>query len=407
MFKVKPNQRIPCILLTSYARPDGHILGMIRSIGGRGVPVYVIVVEDNGKVASVYSKSRYCHGTYSLKEDLGSEALFHEILRWHKSQGLDRQSLLIPMTDKICTLVGGQRLNYEKYFKLCMPDNDVMYSMLDKKKANKIASEHGLSVPEYMKIITLDQLNDVSDDYQMSVVVKPIWWKDQGEEYFKAGICETRQKFLEIAERLIRGGAKILVQEYIPGNDQTVEVYMFYRSKNGETIHGCTGRKIRQVPPGVGSMAAGKAERLAHVAGMSNDFLKKIDYRGLGGIEYKRYQNKNYFIEMSVRPEGFHQLSIKACLNLPWLAYQDMALNNMPRDEIKQCDAYYLKGSAYITLWRKYRKKVPVVRELTGLLLTGKTVFNLWSWRDPKPWLAVMGLYIKKFFSNIRKRLLS
>lgn len=297
---------------------------------------------------------------------------------------------MIPLTDSVCTYLAQCDEKARRFYELCMPDPDIVLQMLDKTQADSIARRNGLFVPETQTVDSLEQLKRTVGSVPLPAIVKPTGWFARGRDYFKAIICETEAELFETGTKAIENGATILIQQYIPGGDESVEVYMFYRSRDGKTIHGCTGEKIRQVPPETGSMASGRSVWLPHVAEMSEEFLKRIDYRGLGGIEYKRYNGNSYFIEMSVRPEGFNQLAVKAGVDLPWLAYQDMVLGNMPKELIRQREVYYVKELAYVTLWRKYRHTFPIYKEIIRLLLSNKKVFNLWCWKDPMLFIAVM-----------------
>ncbi|MHC4083914.1 MAG: carboxylate--amine ligase [Planctomycetota bacterium] len=379
----------PCVILAEGA--IGSIVWMMRSIGSRGVPIYVLVTTKDGKdkqYASIYGMSRYCHlaSTIGL---IGDGARWgNHLLEWVRGQEFSAKPLLLPLTDMTCTLTMEHRSLLAEEFDIAMPNNEVLLNMLDKTKANRLAQECGLEVPLAGNAGCRDELAKLAEEMNLPVIVKPTWWRQRGTRTFKAERCDTKQQLLTVGNGLIDHGATILIQEYIPGGDDTVEVYMFYRSRDGRTIQGCSGRKIRQIPPGAGSMASGQAVLLPHIVEMSDAFLEKIDYRGLGGIEYKRYNNRSYFIEMSVRPEGFHMLSIKAGVDLPWLAYSDMALGEINRERISQKEAYYITTCAYASLLRRYRKKLPVFREMVKLFFTGKTQFNLWCGRDPFPWIA-------------------
>lgn len=387
----KRNSLRPCVLLAE--RTVGSTVGMIRSIGSRGVPVYVLVTardDKDNKYASIYSWSRYCHSAKIIAPVADGTSWCHHLLEWADRQEFSEKPLLFPLTDKMCTLTADHRMLLAKEFDIAMPNNEVLLNMLDKTKANRLAKEYGLEVPLAGNADSKEELAKLTEEISLPAIVKPTWWRRRGMRNFRAELCDTKNQLLTVGIGLIDKGASILVQEYIPGGDDTVEVYMFYRSRDGRTIHGCSGHKIRQIPPGVGSMASGQAVLLPHIVEMSNAFLEKIDYRGLGGIEYKRYRDKSYFIEMSVRPEGFHILAIKAGVDLPWLAYSDMAFGKINRERISQKEAYYITTDAYVSLWRRYRKQIPVLREMFTFFFTGKTQFGLWSGRDPLPWIAQM-----------------
>jgi|GEM_PF-731935 len=375
----------PCVILTEGA--IGQSVGMIRSIGRRGIPVYLLIVPWDAKSASILGKSRYCKAVHTISATSNANEVCENALMWLKKQHFPVKPVLIPINDKLCTYVAQCRARFSEKFDVCMASNDVVLGMLDKKKAHLLVKGSGLTVPETFSATSLAELESVVHKCGFPVIVKPLWWRERGKRNFKAERCDTQAQLFDVGGQLIENGATLLVQAYIPGDDDTFEVYMFYRTRDGHTIHGCTGQKLRQIPPSVGNMASGRATVLSHVTEMSNMLLKHIDYRGLGGIEYKRNGQTRYFIEMSVRPEGFHMLAMKAGIDLPWLAYSDMIRSHTDHRPNAQRDACYINIRSYISLWNKYRSEVPVFREMLKVLFIRRIQFDLWSWRDPMPWL--------------------
>jgi D-aspartate ligase len=172
-------------------------------------------------------------------------------------------------------------------------------------------------------------------------------------------------------------------------------------------VHGCTGRKLRQLPPNAGIMAAGEAVWLPDVAVTSESFLKAIDYRGLGGIEYKRHEGTPYFIEMSVRPEGFLSLAVDAGVDLPWYAYLDTALDRMPREPVRQAvQTRYVAIDGYVGILRSGGPRLPYLLELGRVVLGGKVRFAIWRLNDLGPWLRSLAGLCRSAVRKITGRVL-
>ncbi len=398
------NEMPPCVILTEGV--VGQTLGMIRSIGRRGVPVYVLIIPLDSRNTFVCAKSRYCKTVHALSSFTNSDDLCTEVLDWLDMQGFHTKPVLFPITDKICTYLAEGRERLSDKFNICMASDSIVLDMLDKEKADVRAETAGLKVPETHSATSPSQLESLILKCGFPVIVKPTWWRKSGKRYCKGKRCDSQEELLDIGGRLIKDGATILIQQYIPGNDDTFEIYMFYRTSDGQMIHECTGQKFRQIPPEIGVMASGQATQLPHVAQMSQAFLKQVDYRGLGGIEYKRHNNMSYFIEMSVRPECFHALAIKAGIDLPWLAYSDMALGHSGQSPKTQKKASYINVRSHISLWYKHRNEVPALREILKVLWLGKVQFDLWSWRDPMPWLKATGQWLKELIIRMKTKLL-
>ena len=82
------------------------------------------------------------------------------------------------------------------------------------------------------------------------------------------------------------------------------------------------GVKTLQSPPGNGIMAIGETQENPELMRICRDFLSRIDYKGIGGLEFKYFNGKYYFIEMSIRIDGFISIS-DSFLPLSLIAYED------------------------------------------------------------------------------------
>lgn len=386
-----------CILLTT-GNAWGSILEVVRSVGSRGVPVYVVGL---GVDLSPVKYSRFCHKLVNLPLEMDPLQLAEKLITWWNTINSKQKAILLPFSDQACTLIAKCRDYLINNFEIGMAKSDLVLGFLDKDRANALAMENGLTVPKFDHAGTREKLIDIADYINFPVIVKPTCWWKKGEKKLKAKIYASKEQLLTGGGAFIDSGATILVQEYIPGGDECIEIYMFYRTKTGDNIFGCTGRKIRQFPLNAGIMASGKAIHLPDLAEISNMFLNKINYSGMGGIEFKRHNGKSYFIELSVRPEGFHPLATKAGVDLSWYWYADIALNRAPRTT-RQRNAYYLNGMTYIFLLRDSpRRAFYLFLEVAKLLTHPKTICSVWRINDFKPWLAINADLIKHILKKI------
>lgn len=370
----------PCILIGG--REFGSMLAVIRSLGSRGVDVHVLAPAE---AIRVYAASRFCCSACAFPQTNDVEVFRQALTARIEQLGSNVAPLLLPMNDSACELADRCRASLEAVGQLLLPGSSSLRGMIDKEQACDIARQHGLTVPQGLIVSCASDLRAVSETFRMPVILKPNSWREKGDlTDFKVERCDTASAVIELGRRLLDNGVRVIAQEYIPGGDRSVEVYMFYRSRDGRMLHGCTGRKIRQKPRGAGVMAGGEAVELADVEAMSRDLIMGMDYRGLGGVEYKRYEGACYFIEMSVRLESFHQLAAKAGIDLPWLAYSDWALGDCP-DPVKPRPAYWLAGAAYLRQIMSPRTALGALGEWFRIVLSGKCQFAIASARDPIP----------------------
>lgn len=374
-----------CVLLAGGAL--GSVLGVLRSLGPRGVPLYVAAPKQ---FLPCYASSRYCRDVLAVDPNADADVLLDRLYRWPAARPRGVRPLLLPMNDRMAGRVNERRAAWECGFQVALPRAELVDALMDKTRADRMAAEAGLDTPASAFVTCPEELRRALQTLSYPVVIKPTSWRDLGRASFKADVCDGADALRERAGRYLALGSSMTVQEYIAGGDEAVEVYMFYRTLDGHTLYSCTGRKMRQNPPGAGIMASGRAEPLDHVVALAARFLEAVDYRGLGGIEFKRCHSRSYFIEINVRIEACHPLAIAAGLDMPWLAYADhvMGPDAGPTRPPPQRAAYWLDERAYLELLANSRLRWPLVREAARLLVSGRTRCAVCSFSDPGPMIA-------------------
>jgi len=169
--------------------------------------------------------------------------------------------------------------------------------------------------------------------------------------------------------------------------------YLFYRANDGSIIENI-GRKTLQSTPNGGIMAKGIVEYNTELATISRGFLNKIDYKGIGGIEFKKYNEKFYFIEMSTRLEGFFKIAEISNSPLSLLSYYDLSHNIKKRDALlnsKQNDGMmYMDFIPTLVTKVKSRKYISFIGDVFNAIFSPKTKLNVFSMSDPKPFFLTL-----------------
>ncbi len=361
----------------------GNVLDHVRSLRSRGVRTHVL---DAAGHASVYRASRYCTSVTTLPAEATLAEHAQNMIAWAREKQLPTKPVLLPCSDLMANVLAEHRDALSEYFIVGIGPSQPIRDMIDKARAHELAEAAGLSVPASAFVYTAEELQTIADTMPFPVMMKPISWQTRGETTFKAEQIDTPEKLLADGGEFIRQGASLTIQQFIPGGDPTVECYMFHRSVSGEIYAEATATKVYQSPPGRGIMAVGKAEPLPNVVRESRKLLKAIGYTGLGGIEFKHHEGKEYFIEVSVRPEGFQPLARVSGIDLPWLAYCDFIGQPIPAHQVQK-SGYWIDELRAIGLVR-YVNVFAVVGTMIKLLFRRRVRRAVWSWRDPLPFVA-------------------
>jgi len=386
-----------CVLLAGMAWSSG--IEIIRALGEQGVSVYVLSVNCSN---SILRHSRYCKESVKIYAKNADE-LLRETLSWCEGQRFSDLPLLVPLTDFTAVMVAQKSLFYEKQFRVCSPAPQLVKTMVDKDSAGVVAQKYGLNPPRSMWIGGVDSLSEVVNtvrNWCFPVLVKPVSVTKGGGKTFKTKIYTEVERFADEIRDYLVNDTEFYVQEYVPGEDKSIVVYIFYRDSKG-TVHGFTGRKIRQMPPGAGYMASGCSELLPTIKNISDAFLEKINFKGIGGLEYKLYNGSVYYIELNLRAAGFLTLSRKAGIDLSIIAYNDLVFGKQIPAKVQGL-AYYLSTDAYILNFLRSKVKWKVLWEYIGLLMKPNMRLNLFSFRDPLPTLYWIIFRLKMLSGGVR-----
>src|SRR5690625_4028838 len=174
---------------------------------------------------------------------------------------------------------------------------------------------------------------------------------------------------------------------------------MFYRASDGK-IWENMGRKILQSPPGGGIMAKGKVEYNKKLSDISRKFLEEIDYKGIGGIEFKYLDNRFYFIEMNVRVEAILQITENSGVPMSLASYYDFNGMNASlkklEDEPQQDGHVYMAFIPTMVTRIKTRNIIGLMKDLTSAIFSKNVRLNIYSRDDSKPfWNTLKRLLVK------------
>ena len=117
-----------------------------------------------------------------------------------------------------------------------------------------------------------------------------------------------------------------MVQELIPGGDDTLYTVGSYLDRNGRPLGVFSGRKLRQTPPGVGTCRVGEALWVQDAVDAALRLLAAFDYVGLSQVEFKRDPRDGKFKLMEINPRlwQWHSLAAACGVDLPRIAYADL-----------------------------------------------------------------------------------
>jgi D-aspartate ligase len=364
----------------------GHIngLGIIRSLAARGIPTAVILT----KAYDFAHHSRYISEYESALEmaerpEQLLEALDRRSCRW-------KEWALFPVNDEALAAIAHSRQQLESMYSVIAPTNEVMPYLLDKKLMLDAAESVGIPTPLCYGPavqVTADRL-----DLRFPVIVKPLaGYRFQERFGCKVFVAADRAELRQAISQVERAGIPCQVFDIIPGADSRIYCHCVYIDARGNPRADVTIRKIRQSPPFFGvSRVAEIAPNGAHMREQTNEFLRRIGFRGIAVVEYKLDPRDNTFrfLEINGRSVIYNSLLRKAGMDLAWLAWSDYIENRHETARIRHWPGVWINLHADL-LYSTFRGRSEGLRPKDFLSPYMRPMIEaVWSVRDPKPFLV-------------------
>src|SRR3954454_4591626 len=222
---------------------DYQGLGIVRSLGRRGVPVAVL--DDERSIARFSRYTTTARRVASLREE---ERTVEEVMAFGRRHKLDGW-VLYPTREETVSAFSRYRDELSTMFRVPTPPVDVIRWAWDKRNTYARAEELGIPVPRTWYPERAEDLAAI--DGEPPFAVKPAI-----KEHFvyatkaKAWRADSREELASRfadAQRLV-GPGEVMVQELVPGNgDQQFGYCAMF--KDGRSVAGMVVRRRRQHPP--------------------------------------------------------------------------------------------------------------------------------------------------------------
>jgi D-aspartate ligase len=375
-------------------------LGIARSLGRRGIPVYVI--DDQYSVSQF---SRYVTRVIrvpDLRDELRTVESVLEVGRQFDLRGW----VLFPTRDETVAAFSHYRSRLAEFFRVSTPEWESVRWAWDKKNTYDRAEQLGIPCPKTFNPRSEAELAELYPRLPLAIkpAVKENFFYATGAKAWRAETPEQLRKCFSKAACQIRP-EEILVQEIIPGSGDTQYSYCaFFR--DGKAHSTLVAKRMRQHPREFGRAATYvETVNLPEIEELSEQFLRAIEFYGLVEIEFKQDARDGKFklLDVNARTWGFHSLGQVAGVDFAHILYADQVGMSTPRSKAKPGVGWLRLvtdiptvasdlWSGHLTL-RAYRN---------SLLRTG--IESVFCMKDPLPSVAEVFmlpyLFTKKYLSR-------
>jgi D-aspartate ligase len=307
---------------------------------------------------------------------------------------LGMRPVLFALSDAHCEFVSRNSEFLCRSFDFVVPDKEIITRILNKRQQYKAAEEAGIQVPLTFYPDDVEELVQLAWKIDYPVILKP-YTAHIGRPKIsnrKVIVLQSADELISAYSNCMTSGARFMVQKIVAGKDDAIFWYSAFWDNHGREQAWFTVQKLRQCPPGFGDGCFQRTVEAPGVLEESRRLLEAFHYRGLVMVEFKRdTRNGNYYlIEINPRTVSGNQLGITAGIDLPWIAYRNMA--GLDSNETQQpsfrLNVKYVNEEWDVQSFAALRKSGEL--SFTGWIrsLRGTQAWALFAWDDPIPLLV-------------------
>ena len=303
-------------------------LGVARSLGRRGIPVYII--EDQHSISRF---SKYANRVIRVKDLRDERKTVDAVLETGRKYGL-KDWVLFPTRDETVAAFSRYRDELAQMFRVTTPDWNTVQWAWDKNKTYEMALRLKIPSPETWNLKSRDELPTLYPRLPLAIkpAIKENFFYATGAKAWRANTPEQLDALFDKAAEQIKI-EEIMIQEIIPGDGECQFSYCaFFRE--GQVHSSLVARRERQHPREFGRAATYvESMELPEIEELSERFLKEIDYYGLVEIEYKQDPRDGQYklLDVNARTWGFHSIGFPAGVDFPYLLFADQVGEKIER----------------------------------------------------------------------------
>lgn len=386
----------------------------------------VLILGASPRISVPIARSLHLHGipveiaSFQPEEpDIRARAVraFHRLPARHNPDALASAllalvsqgtfDLILPAGDPALATLANLYNELSPLLRLGCPSPFSIERVLNKSLTLEIAQRCGIRVPFTCTISNSSEIESIAPRLRFPVVVKP---EKKGASAFRVFYFNTLTELSSALKNHEWGS--VLLQEYCPGVGVGVELLMH----NGECVAKFQHRRLREAPATGGvAVVAVSEEPDPALLQSSVALLRALEWEGPAMVEFRDEREKGVstLMEVNGRFWGSVSLPIMAGVNFP-LYYWQLLHGEQPR-----VPARYAVGMKWRWSPGYLERLHSIMSRSTGAvgrkpsrvkeLLRAPADFSplikeaLWSWSDPAPFFAELGLVLKVLLSGALK----
>ena len=306
-------------------------LGVIRSLGRVGVPVYGVHEGTWAPAAS----SRYLAGRFFWQPNPADmERVTSGLLRLAACIG--RPSVLITTDDAGAIFLAEHGRNLRQWFMFPDPPSDLPRRLAGKYSLYQACLELGVPSPRAAIPSSFSAAREFASATGYPVIAKLTTPWTAGRGLRSTSVVADQQELEHLYRLCDQFGAGLMLQEFIPGGRGDDWFFHGYCDANSVCQPAFTGIKERSYPVGAGLTSLGRSVANEKLRGQITSLLARLGYRGLLDLDIRMDARNGQYNLLDFNPRLGAQFRVfrdTAGIDVALAAYLDLTGQAMPAGE--------------------------------------------------------------------------
>ncbi len=298
-------------------------LGTVRTLGRRGLDVYLAVDEGS---QLLYSK--YCKERYLVPGLQGSRYTLRKFLN-KIGRNLGNRAVVYPTSDLYAVSLSELKDELSGDFHCIVGDEEAVKTLVNKKEFYKALIRHKVSHPSTLFPKDIEETRQIAIKIRYPVFLRPSISQTFSRKFLRKGfIARSRKELLDYYDLATKNGMEILIQDIVPGPPCLSYQIGGYVNKAHSPLALFARQRLRIYPLRFGNSTLTVSIPVSTVAYEKMTlirFLKALGYEGIFDAEFKKDPRDGILklLEINARCWWSIPLPSRCGVDLPFIAYLD------------------------------------------------------------------------------------
>jgi len=192
----------------------------------------------------------------------------------------------------------------KQWYRFPQQPDGLVNALCSKEQMYHLAKAHGVPTAETRFPQSREDVEDFAASAEFPIMLKA---SDGARLFERTGkkmfIVRSARELLEHYDRYEEpGNPNLMLQEFIPGEADSIWMFNGYFDDKSECLIGFTGQKLRQCPAYTGYTSLGICRANPSVAAITQLFMRKLGYRGILDIGYRYDARDGQYKVLDINP---------------------------------------------------------------------------------------------------------